>query len=608
MNFVSTAPIRTVLATALAAVLAAPLMIGVAAGSLARAETTDIGTVATRSFAGAFLAANAARDDYDFAAAARYYRDALRFDPGNAGLKRDLMVALVTDGQVETALPHASALRDDPEAQRVARLVLGVDAMREGRYGDAAQLLDGFVANDLERLLTGIVGAWALNGTGDDEGALEAIDALAGPEWFALFVSYHGALIADAADMPAEARRRFDEALNNATGGSASPLTYLRMIEAHARFLARNGETTLAMEAIERGLGTAPNNPNLLALRAIIETPSGRRATIGSPARGAAEILLNLGSAINRDGAEDYAALYLELARAAAPDEAQTLYELGGIAERLGQPQRAIRFYAAVADDDPLSHVAALQRGLALSDLERNDEAKATLEALIDDDPDDFRGYLALGGVHASLREFDEAAAVYERAIARLGLDEPRFWQVHYRLGIAYERTDRWPEAERTFQYTLGLSPDQPDVLNYLGYSWIDMDMNLDEGIEMIRTAVDQRPRDGYIVDSLGWAYYKLGRFENAVTHLERATELRPRDAIINDHLGDAYWRVGRYLEATYQWSRVLSMEMDDEDMALVQAKLEAANVPGVTPEIAISRIDNGASEQTASTDDANGG
>ncbi|WP_158629272.1 tetratricopeptide repeat protein [Roseitalea porphyridii] len=561
----------------------------------------------TRTFAGAFLAANAARDRYDFTAAARFFDEALRFDPGNQGLRRDLMIALVTDGQIEAAVPHGEALKDDTGAARLARLLLGVDAVRESRYLDANALLSSGASNDLETLMSGIMRAWALHGSGDTEGALALIDALDGPDWYALFASYHGALIADAAGMNEVAEARYAAGVGDQAGGSASPLTYLRLAEANARFLARNGKLAEARAAIARGLEIAPNNPDMLAVAETIDTPAGSRSIIATPQRGAAEILLNLGSAINRDGAEDFAALYLELGRALWPNNAQILFELGGIAEALGQTDKAIRYYAAVPSDSPLAHISALQRGLALSDLDRNDEAKAQLRALIDADPNDFRGYLALGGVHSSLKEFDEAADVYAAAIEQLDLDEPRFWQVHYRLGIAYERTDRWPEAERVFKHTLTLVPDQPDVLNYLGYSWIDMNMNLDEGIDMIRTAVAQRPRDGYIVDSLGWAYYRLGEFEKAVEQLETATELRPRDMIINDHLGDAYWRVGRQLEATYQWSRALAMEGEEEDLAEIRQKLADANA-GREPMIATSRIDNGAAEQASGTASGNDG
>ena len=184
------------------------------------------------------------------------------------------------------------------------------------------------------------------------------------------------------------------------------------------------------------------------------------------------------------------------------------------------------------------------------------------------------RAYLALGGVYASQEKYREAAGLYDEAVQQLGTPIPDNWNIYYQRGIAYERLKEWPKAEPNFRTALELYPDQPQVLNYLGYSWVDMNMNLEEGLEMIRKAVNLRPNDGYIVDSLGWAYYRLGRFEEAVRELERAVALKPDDPILNDHLGDAYWRAGRKREATFQWAHARDMEPEPDLLASVERKL----------------------------------
>ena len=575
-----------------------------ATGIAGSAETPEP-PVRTSTFAGAFLAGNAARADNDFDAAAGYFDKALTFDPGNVNLQREFMVSLITSGQIDKALAVAEALKDVPDVERIARLVIGLEAMRNGRWDEADTALILSQEGDLDRIVTGVMRAWARHGAGQTQAGIDMIDSLDGPDWYSLFALYHTALLADAGGLAEEAERRFSDGMNDANGGGASPLTYVRLADAYARFLARHGRKDEALSVIERALGGAPNNPDLVALKGIVSEGGNADPRIVRAGEGAAEILLNMGSAINRDGAEEFAAIYMELARSANPDEPQILFELGGIADRLGRPENAIAFYGAIAADSPLHRIAALQQGLALSDLDRNEEAVATLTQLVADSPDDFRGYLALGGVHAALKQYAESGEVYKAAIDRLGLDTAEYWQFHYRLGISYERTKRWPEAEAAFKRALELSPDQPDVLNYLGYSWVDMNMNLEEGLEMIRKAVAIRPRDGYIVDSLGWAYYRLGRFEEAVAELEKAAELRAHDPLIIDHLGDAYWRVGRKLEATYQWSQALGMEADDLDKAKVGAKLDAANTPGGKPDIAVSIVDAAPTGETAS---GNGG
>jgi tetratricopeptide (TPR) repeat protein len=194
----------------------------------------------------------------------------------------------------------------------------------------------------------------------------------------------------------------------------------------------------------------------------------------------------------------------------------------------------------------------------------------------------------------------------YETAISMAGPAPTRNdWNLFFQAGIAHERLKQWPRAEAHFKRALELYPDQPQVMNYLGYSWIDMNMNLEEGMDLIRAAVDLRPNDGYIVDSLGWAHYRLGDYEDAVRELERAVELRPADPTINDHLGDAYWQVGRKLEATFQWNRALANDPDEELKPKIELKLveglpeEDGAVPatangdlGTTPSVHLSSME----------------
>lgn len=574
----------------------------------AMAELGEVEHAPAQSFSGAYLAGDVARQDSDFSSAARYFSEALQFDPGNRLVERELLIALLTDGQFDRAISVASRLLDQPNIRRMAYITLGIDALRDEDFERAEELLTLDVASDLERLLTGIMRGWSISARGETDQALESIAALEGPEWYELFVTYHSGLMSLVADRPEQAATYFDAALDNQAGGGASPLTYLRVAQARARLAANQGDVDAALLALDQGLAMAPTNPVLLTLREQIEEPESSQAFVADALEGSAEILLNLGSAINRDGAEAIAALYLELARALASDNDNVLFELGSIAERLEQPLKAIEYYDQVPDDSALKRIAALQQGLNLADLERTEEAIATLEELIAANPSDYRGYLALGGVHASEQNFAEAALVYEEALKHVDNDEPTYWPLHYRLGIAYERTKQWEKAEPVFLKTLELSPDQPDVLNYLGYSWVDMNMNLEEGIEMIRTAVELRPRSGYIVDSLGWAYYRLGNFENAVMHLERAADLEPRDPTINDHLGDAYWRVGRKLEATYQWSTSLAFDPEDELRTKIEDKLLAANAPGMEPEIATSIVDDPTKQAENATSNGDGG
>ncbi|WP_312418161.1 tetratricopeptide repeat protein, partial [Shinella sp.] len=331
-----------------------------------------------------------------------------------------------------------------------------------------------------------------------------------------------------------------------------------------------------ALDAISVGDGFVTSYAPLKALRQSIEAGEKQEQQVRTAAQGAAAVLFSIGGALNRDGAEDIVALYLQAARALDPVSDDVLVLLGGIAENQKKPDIAIDYYRAVPEKSPMRRISELQLGLNLADTGKVEEAKKHLQELIDADPADLRSYLALGSVLSDAKDYRAMATLYDKAVGVIGSVPTRnHWSVFFQRGIAYERLKEWDKAEPNFRKSLELNPDQPQVLNYLGYSWVDMNRNLDEGLDMIRKAVSLKPDDGYIVDSLGWAYYRLGRFDDAVAELERAAELKAGDPTVNDHLGDAYWRVGRKLEATFQWNRALGLKPEDAEIVKIKDKIE---------------------------------
>ena len=258
------------------------------------------------------------------------------------------------------------------------------------------------------------------------------------------------------------------------------------------------------------------------------------------------------------------------------PGHSLALASLADLYEAMKKPEMAIRVYERIPVGSPLYRHAQIQRAFNLDTLERTDEAKALLEKLIETQPSDRDAILALGNIQRGRKQFAECAEVYSKAIETITRTEKSNWVVHYFRGICYERSKQWPKAEVDMKAALELYPDHPLVLNYLGYSWVDQGVNLDEGMRMIKRAVEQRPDDGYIVDSLGWAYYRLGNFEEAVKHLEHAVELKPEDPTINDHLGDGYWRVGRTLEARFQWTHARDLKPEPDELEKIEAKLKS--------------------------------
>ncbi|MBN9075064.1 MAG: hypothetical protein BGN87_19515 [Rhizobiales bacterium 65-79] len=567
-----------------------------ASGALATAVPVSAapqpGDPSIDSLAGAFLAARVAEADNDLGSAINYYTRALSFDPENQSLQQSLMISLISNGEFDKALPYARKLKTVARVERFSRLALAVDSFRGKKYGEAENWLKLALESDLDKLITGVMTAWAKEGQGETTDALAYLKKLDGPEWYTLFVSYHRALIADVANRKADAEKAYQATLDNTAAGAAAPDTYMRAAEAYARFLYRAGEKDKALAVLDKADEFAPERLPIAALRKQIKAGATVTPMISDVNEGAAEVLLDLGTALTRSGGEDFVRLYLEYALVLAPKSDALLLQLGVVEDQQKNTEEAIGFFKRISPDSPMKRVAEMQVGLDLADLGRHDEAIKHLKDVLAQDPDDVKAYLALGGVYAAKEDYRAAADLYDKAVARNPNPTADDWTIYYRRGIAYERLKEWPKAEPNFKEALKLSPDQPQVLNYLGYSWVDMNINLDEGLKMIRKAVDQRPNDGYIVDSLGWAYYKLGRYQDALTQLQRAVSLKPEDPVLNDHLGDALWRVGRKLEATYQWHHAIDMHPDAQTLAGAQKKL-AEGLPPLEPKKAAESPEN---------------
>ncbi|TPK76625.1 tetratricopeptide repeat protein [Mesorhizobium sp. B2-4-18] len=550
------------------------IVTGMAISALPAYAKQSTEPVKISSFSGAYLAARIAEGDNDLDSAIAYYKQALAFNPGDTALQQSLMLSLIAQGRFDESLVYADKLKEVPDVERFSRLALAVDTFHKKDFTKAQYWLKLSLESDLDRLISGVMSGWAEQGAGQASEAMVSIDKLQGPDWFGLFKSFHRALIADASGMPEKAEAIYAATMQDTTAGGAAPETWMRNAQAYASFLARKGDKAKAMSVLDQAEAFSPGKLEIVALRDRISKGDKIAPFVSGPSDGASEILLDLATALNRGGGEPFVRLYLQYALALKPDSDAALVQLAAVAEQLKNGEGAIALYRRIPDSSPLKEISDLQLGLNLADLDRHDEAITHLKAFVEAHPNDMRAYLALGGVYSSKEDFRSAANLYDKAVEVLKTPTAANWNIFYQRGIAYERLKEWPKAEPNFRKALELQPDQPQVLNYLGYSWVDMNTNLKEGLEMIQKAVDLKPSDGYIVDSLGWAYFRLGRFDDAVREMERAVSLKPEDPVLNDHLGDAYWRVGRKLEATFQWNQARDLKPDPDVLASLQQKL----------------------------------
>ncbi len=515
-----------------------------------------------------FLVGRFASLTNDPRAAARNYAAAIHDVPGDAGLTERAVFAALLSGEMDLAVRVAGAADEATLGEAsLARITLGVSHLRDGQYRDARAYLDTGEAGPFNSMVSSGLRAWAVYGEDGVEAASNVLD-----QGLTTDSLREGVTLYTLGQMQI------------ASGNDAAALAYFEQLweggarfavaaETHARLLALSGDTDRAQEILTAFADEVGLNPAIEALRRQLEagTPvSLRRLTVRE---GAAMALYAPAAALAAQTQGDVAGVYFALALQLDPslDVARTLW--GKALDDAGRRADAIAILEEVPLTSSFYASARGQMAWALRREERNDEALLVAAEALAAQPDrDLK--IQLGDLYRSLERYGEAELVFDQIVTSDSVAGRRDWRLLYARGAAREQMGRWPEAEADLKAALVLQPESADVLNYLGYSWIDRNRNLEEGLEMIRKAVSLRPNSGYIVDSLGWAHYRLGNYDRAVRYLEDAVALTPQDPVLNEHLGDAYWRVGRRLEAAFQWNRALTLDPDAEAVSLLNARL----------------------------------
>ncbi|HEX9536046.1 MAG TPA: tetratricopeptide repeat protein [Stellaceae bacterium] len=550
------------------------LLAGLAAGASEAASALDKPETTVEAPFGAYLAGRHAQHMRDYQSAVTWFEDALRADPGSPELitRTFLMDASVGRFDRAQALAESELKLDSTDA--MAELVLLVERVKAGDKAGAVARADALPQEGVHRFVRPLARAWTRMALGDVAGADEALEAFDKFNGFAPLKSYQLGLVYDFAGNAELSADNFKQALE------ASGQLNWRLTDSLANFYRRHGRDDEAQALYQRFV--KDNAGSELA-----ESVLARRQTgvplplIGSAEDGLAEALFDLASVVNQPETLDLALLYARCALDLRPHMVLAQLLLADVLSAQNKPELSLKTLAGVPQSSPYWWSARLRIAANLELLDRIDEAIAQLKEMAAEEPTRAGADMQLGDLLRGKKRFTEAVDAYDEAIQRFeAAGMPERWSLYYSRGIALERSGQWQRAEADLQHALELKPDQPLVLNYLGYSWIDRGENLGRGLQMIQKAVELRPEDGYIVDSLGWAQYRLGDYPSAVQYLEKAIELVPEDPTINDHLGDAYWQSGRPFEARYQWRRALQFGPQDDEIKPIQAKLDGGSVP----------------------------
>jgi tetratricopeptide (TPR) repeat protein len=516
---------------------------------------------------GSYLAGRHAQQTDDWPAAAEFMEQALTSDPQNIGLLRRIYLLRLGDGKMTEAVTLARQVTATEPGNHLAKLLLVADDVKAGHFEEAGRRLANLSDDGLARFVEPIMQAWVAVAKGDTAGAQAALAPMENAQGFSILHHFHAGLIAEYAGDKQAAESWYLKSL-----GAGAPL---RIIQAVGGFFERTGKIDEAKAFYE---SFRDNNPDTLLLQPEMDRLNrGKKPApiVSNPREGMAEALFDIASALNQEGAGDMALMYGRVALYLRDDLPLARMMVGDILELRSLHDDALAQYQMVKGDEALQWTARLRSATVLERMGRDPEAVGLLEAMAAERPDRSDALVELGDVHRTAERYEQATAAYGGALSRIGTLKDRHWVILYARAMTYDKLKRWEDAERDLLRANELSPDQPFLLNYLGYSWIDRGVNLERGKAMIQRAVELKPTDGYIIDSLGWALYRMGDFTGAVTNLERAVELKPLDPTINDHLGDAYWQVGREAEARFQWRRALLHAEDSELAAALNSKLE---------------------------------
>jgi tetratricopeptide (TPR) repeat protein len=516
---------------------------------------------------GNYLSGRLARGDHDTVAAADFYSKALAGDPGNEIILEQAFLLEAASAHWDRAIELANQLVKIEPSHRIGQFLLGCEAFKRGAYKEADEHFAAARQGPIADLTSTLARAWVEEADGKPDDALATLDSLSDADWAQFYQRYHRALIADVAGRPDVARQAFAQAFKK------NPST-LRVADAYARHAVNENNRKLARQTLKTHIAKSAPHPLSEALLIDIESGKTPPLLVETPTDGLAEVFYGIGDALAGEGGLDMGIIFLQFALYVKPDFPLAYAALAEAYEGAKKYDLEMQAFDEIKQDSPLWLNVQIQKAFALNSLDRVDDAKALLEDLIAKQPKDVRPYDALGNILRSHERYGEAKDYYSRAIDLIGKPTKDNWALFYSRGVSNERLKDWPAAESDFKEALSLSPDESLVLNYLGYSWIDQGRNVKQAMDYIRKAVKLKPDDGYYVDSLGWAYFRLGNLQAAVETLERAVELKPDDPIINDHLGDAYWRIGRKLEAKYQWQQALTLKPEEDQIVSLKQKI----------------------------------
>ncbi len=512
---------------------------------------------------GTYLAARVAHLRQDLNTAADYYVKSINLGADNTEIIGRAYVLLTSEGRIDEAAEYAKMAQQKGDKGNFIHFVVMTDEMQKQNYANALESLQKIHDKVYQASILPLFEAWIYAGEGKQKEALNVLKKFKDDKSLVSLYYMHNGMLNDYFGNTEEAQKAFDTVVNNEN----LELSY-RSLQIIGNFYIRNGKQEEAAALVKKYYDKNFQARMLLELYQDIQTSdaSATPKLIDSPQKGQAEALFNIGT-IFRGYQSDISQIFTALALYLNPQHDVALVSMADLLENNQRYNEAIKEYAKISPQSPIYFMAQLKISSIYMQERQNQKALEKLKNLLELYPNDYQVLFNLGEISRIMNQPEKAIKYYNKALKSAPEVAKQDWTIYYALGMAYERSGQWNKAEEVLQEALKISNRHPFVLNYLGYSWLQHNENSNEALYMIFEAYRQNPEDGHIMDSLGWALYRMGKYEDSIKVLERAAEYLPGNAIVCDHLGDAYWQVGRKDEARFQWQHALILKEDAEEL-----------------------------------------
>ena len=538
-------------------------------GSVNFSSAQEIEPDLTEQPFGEYLTGRHALFNHQYDVAADNYLEAIKQDPENIELMQFSLSVFIAAGRFEDAFFVNEKLKEMDAQNEVSNILDFFNKTKNKSYIEALIDIDELSSTGIMNLIKPFFRAWIDAAEGSTSEIDAVVNSFEEENNFNFFNFFQAGLIYEYLEDFEKAESFYAQALNE------RGLLNLRAVEAYGKILKKNGKTEKAISILEDYIDQAPANEQLKATLIEVLNDEQFEPFVSSLDEGFAEIFYTVSTILMQDNVKSIATNFLQYAEFFKPEFPLVHFLQAQIFESDQYYRGAQNEFDKIKTDSPLYFQSKLQRAWLYNDMDRPEGTIAALLKLEKEYPDNREVLNSIAEFYRMNERFTEAIPAYSKVIDNIEEENVRDWIIYYTRGIVFDQEKRWAEAEMDFKKALEIRPEQPMVLNYLAYSWVDRGLNYVEAKKMLIRAVELRPNDGYIVDSLGWALYKMGDYEEAVPVLERAAQLETQDWAINDHLGDAYWTVGRKNEARFQWRHALSLSPDEDKIDLIKSKIK---------------------------------